>query len=141
MKVETSPEGIMKTGLAGLNEALYPDCGIRRGLMYLINALTNRGKSFGLAHLLASVPLYNRPMLRDKTRIPTVLLMSAEDSLGLIFKRMYELFGTAKTGTKPDFFSATTDEVVEAIIDGFKENGWNFVVHSERCRQTPRRDQ
>lgn len=127
LKIETSPEGIIKTGLAGINEALYPDCGIRRGLMYLINALTNRGKSFGLAHLLASVPLYNKPVLRDKSRIPTVQLMSAEDSLGLIFKRMYELFGTAKTGVKPDFFSATTNEVVEAIIDGFKENGWNFV--------------
>lgn len=127
LKVETSAEGIMKTGLAGINEALYPDCGIRRGLMYMINALTNRGKSFGLAHMLASVPLYNKPVLRDKSRIPTVLLMSAEDSLGLIFKRMYELFVTAETGEKPDFFSATTDEVVTKIVEGFKKNGWNFV--------------
>lgn len=127
LKIETSPEGIMRTGLQGLNEALYPDCGIRRGLMYLINALTNRGKSFGLAHILASIPLYNKPVLRDKSRIPTVMLMSAEDSLGLIFKRMYELFGTAKTGSKPDFFKANTNEVVQVILDGFKENGWSFV--------------
>ena len=126
LKIETSAEGIMKTGLAGLNEALYPDLGIRRGLFYMINALTNRGKSFGLAHILASIPLYNKPVLRDKSRIPTVCLMSAEDSLGLIFKRMYELFVTAKTGTKPNFFESTTDTVVEAIIAGFKENGWDF---------------
>lgn len=126
LKVETSPEGIIKTGLAGLNDALYPDCGLRRGLMYMIEALTNRGKSFGLAHLIASVPLYNKPVLRNKSKIPTVVLMSAEDSLGLIFKRMYELFVTAKTGTKPDFFSATTDEVVKTILDTFAENGWTF---------------
>lgn len=126
LKIETSPEGIIKTGLAGLNEALAPDYGIRRGLMYMIEALTNRGKSFGLGHLLASVPLYNKPLLRNKTKIPTVLLMSAEDSLGLIFKRMYELFVTAKTGTKPDFFAATTEEVVKTIIDTFHENGWAF---------------
>lgn len=126
LKIETSPEGIIKTGLAGLNEALYPDCGIRRGLMYMIEALTNRGKSFFLGHLIASVPLYNKPVLRNKSKIPTVVLMSAEDSLGLIFKRMYELFVTAKTGTKPDFFSATTDEVVETIVNTFHENGWAF---------------
>lgn len=126
LKVEISPEGIIKTGLAGLNEALAPDYGLRRGLMYMIEALTNRGKSFGLAHFIASVPLYNKPQLRNKTKIPTVVLMSAEDSLGLIFKRMYELFVTAKTGTKPDFFAATTDEVVETIISTFTENGWAF---------------
>lgn len=126
LKVETSPEGIIKTGLAGLNDALWPDCGLRRGLMYMIEALTNRGKSFFLAHLIASIPLYNKPLLRNKTKIPTVVLMSAEDSLGLIFKRMYELFETAKTGVKPDFFKATTDDVVNTIIDTFKENGWAF---------------
>lgn len=126
LKIETSPEGIVKLGLAGLNLALGPDFGLRRGLMYMIEALTNRGKSFGLAHMLASFPLYNTPVLRDKTKIPTVVLMSAEDSLGLIFKRMYELFGTAKTGVKPDFFAATTDEVVDSIITTFKEKGWSF---------------
>lgn len=126
LKIETSPEGIIKTGLAGLNEALAPDYGIRRGLMYMIEALTNRGKSFGLGHLLASVPLYNKPLLRNKAKIPTVVLMSAEDSLGLIFKRMYELFVTAKTGEKPDFFTSTTEEVVENIISTFHENGWTF---------------
>lgn len=126
LKVETSPEGIIKTGLAGLNEALAPDFGLRRGLMYMIEALTNRGKSFGLAHFIASVPLYNKPVLRNKTKIPTVVLMSAEDSLGLIFKRMYELFVTAKTGVKPNFLEATTEEVVNTILNTFKENGWAF---------------
>jgi hypothetical protein len=126
LKIEISPEGIIKTGLAGLNEALAPDGGLRRGLMYMIEALTNRGKSFGLAHLIASVPLYNKPILRNKAKIPTVVLMSAEDSLGLIFKRMYELFVTAKTGVKPDFFATTTDVVVETIIETFHANGWAF---------------
>lgn len=126
LKVEISPEGILQTGLAGLNEALWPDCGLRRGLMYMIEALTNRGKSFGLAHLIASIPLYNKPILRNKTKIPTVVVMSAEDSLGLIFKRMFELFVTAKTGVKPDFFKSTTDEVVTTIIETFEHNGWAF---------------
>ena len=114
LKVETSVEGIVKTGLIGFNNALGPDFGLRRGLMYMIEALTNRGKSFSLAHFIASIPLYNKPVLRNKTKIPTVVLMSAEDSLGLIFKRMYEIFVTAKTGTKPDFFATNTNDVVDS---------------------------
>lgn len=129
LKVETSAEGIVKTGLVGFNNALGPDFGLRRGLMYMVEALTNRGKSFSLAHFIASVPLYNKPVLRDKSKIPTVILMSAEDSLGLIFKRMYEIFVTAKTGIKPDFFEATTEEATKVIMDTFKENGWHFVFY------------
>ncbi|QDB70282.1 hypothetical protein CF8_0114 [Aeromonas phage CF8] len=129
LKVETSAEGIIKLGMVGLNNALAPDNGLRRGLMYMIEALTNRGKSFSLAHFIASIPLYNKPVLRDKSRIPTVLLMSAEDSLGLIFKRMYELFGTAKTGVKPNFFEANTNDVVNLILETFKENGWEFIFY------------
>lgn len=129
LKIESSPEGIIKLGLAGINNALGPDFGLKRGLFYMLEALTNRGKSFSLAHIVASIPLYNKPVLRDKSKIPTVLLMSAEDSLGLIFKRMYELFGTAKTGTKPNFFEATTNEVVDSIVNTFNENGWNFIFY------------
>lgn len=129
LRRETSAEGIVKTGLIGLNNALGPDFGLRRGLFYMIEALTNRGKSFSLAHFVTSIPLYNKPYLRDKSRIPTVLLMSAEDSLGLIFKRAYEIFITAKTGVKPDFFKSTTQEVVDTIVNTFKETGWNFIFY------------
>lgn len=126
LKVDSSPEGIIRTGLSGLNEALGPDFGFKRGLAYMVEALTNRGKSLSLGHIIASIPMYNRPCLRDKTRIPTVVLMSAEDSLGLIIKRMYELFVINKTGAKPDFFEKTTDEVIDTILKTFEENGWSF---------------
>lgn len=125
-KIDLSEEGILKTGLQGINIALGPDFGFRRGLCYLINALTNRGKSFFLAHLLASFVLYNKPVLRDKSKIPTIFFCSAEDSMGLILRRMFEIFVTVKTGERPDFFNYSSKEVVDKIIEVFNENGWNF---------------
>ena len=128
-KVDLSEEGILKTGLQGINNALGPDYGFRRGLFYLINALTNRGKSFFLAHILASFVLYNKPKLRDKTKIPTIFFCSAEDSMGLVLRRMYEIFVTVKTGERPDFFEKTSQEVVDEIIKTFNDNGWNFAFY------------
>lgn len=125
-KVELSTEGVLKTGLVGLNQALYPDNGFRRSLFYLLEALTNRGKSFFLAHLLASFVLYNKPMLRNKSKIPTIFFCSAEDSMGLILKRMFEIFVTVKTGVRPEFTEYTSEEVIQTIVDTFNENGWSF---------------
>lgn len=125
-KVDLSEEGILKTGFQGINNALGPDFGFRRGLFYLINALTNRGKSFFLAHLLASFVLYNKPSLRDKSKMPTIFFCSAEDSMGLILRRMFEIFVTVRTGERPDFFEYTSQQVVDEIIKTFNDNGWNF---------------
>lgn len=128
-KTDLSPEGILKTGFQGINNALGPDFGFRRGLFYLINALTNRGKSFFLAHLLASFVLYNKPKLRDKSKIPTIFFCSAEDSMGLVLRRMFEIFVTVKTGERPDFFEYTSEQVVDKIVEVFAENGWNFAFY------------
>lgn len=124
--VELSAEGILKSGLQGLNQALWPDMGFRRSLFYIIEALTNRGKSFFLAHLLASFVLYNKPVLRDKTKIPCIFFCSAEDSMGLVLRRMYEIFETVRTGVRPDFFEKEPEEVINTIIETFNKNGWAF---------------
>lgn len=128
-KMDLSPEGILKSPFQGINNALGPDFGFRRGLFYLINALTNRGKSFFLAHLLSGFVLYNKPKLRDKSKIPTIFFCSAEDSMGLILRRMFEIFVTAETGERPDFFNYTSQQVVDKIVEVFTRNGWNFAFY------------
>lgn len=124
--IDLSADSIIKTGLQGINKALGPDFGLRRGLFYLINALTNRGKSFFLAHVLASAVLYNKPKLKDNSKLPTIFFCSAEDSMGLVLRRMFEIFHTVKYGEKPDFFKYTSGQVVDEIMKTFNENGWHF---------------
>lgn len=128
-KIESSQEGVIKTPFQGLNEGLAPDFGMRRAKMYLINALTNRGKSLTLGHLLAGVGLYNKPLLRNKAKIPTALLESAEDTLDLIIMRMYKLAWGAMREGDPDFMNATEEDIIEMIVQCFKKNGWHLIIN------------
>lgn len=128
-KTESGDDAVLKLGIQGMNKALMPDGGIRRGKTYLFNALTNRGKSFTLGHVMASIGLYNKPVLRNKSKIPTVVLESAEDSLDLIIGRMFKLFDVANTGSIRDFLETPTETIIETIVDGFKKNGWCLIIN------------
>lgn len=127
-KMENSKEGIIKSGIQALNLALSPDGGFRRGKFYLLNALTNRGKSLTVAHLTASVGLYNKPMLRNASKIPTVLMESAEDTMDLIIMRMYKLAITSTSDAEPDFAMAGREEIIDAICKCFADNGWVLLM-------------
>lgn len=128
-KDESSPDGILKMGLQGLNEALYPDLGLKRAKFYLINALTNRGKSLTMGHIIASVALYNKPKLRDKAKIPTILLDSLEDTLDMIIERIYKLVMVNKHGHQGDFQNTPPDEIASTIAHAFQENGWFLKIN------------
>jgi len=128
-KKENSKEGILRLGMQGVNEALEPDGGLRRGKFYLFNALTNRGKSLTMAHVIASVGLYNKPLLRNKAKIPTILQESAEDTMDLIIMRMYKLAITVKNDELADFQNTEKEDIVQTIVDCFKENGWFLIIN------------
>lgn len=128
-KKENSRQGILRLGLQALNQALEPDGGMRRSKMYLVNALTNRGKSLTMAHLLASVGLYNTPLLRNASKIPTLLMESSEDTMDLIIMRMFKLAMTVRGQLDGDFQTAEKEDIVSAIVNCFKENGWFLVIN------------
>lgn len=128
-KVESSDEGVIKMGIEGINRSSGPDNGLRRAKFYAWNALTNRGKSLTLSHVLASVGLYNKPLLRDKAKIPTVVLDSAEDSLDIIIERMYKLIMVNKFDHPGDFANEEPETIANVIINAFKDNGWYLVIN------------
>lgn len=128
-KKENSKEGILRLGLQAINQAFEPDGGMRRSKMYLINALTNRGKSLTMAHFLASVGLYNIPLLRNKAKIPTLLMESSEDTMDLIIMRMYKLALSVENNYTGDFQVDSKEDIVETIIKCFKVNGWYLIIN------------
>lgn len=128
-KKESSKEGVMLTPFQGVNQALEPDGGFRRSKFYMLEALTNRGKSFTLSHLVAGVGMYNKPMLRDKAKIPTILLESGEDGLDLIIIRMYKLAMSIKLNEVSDFLNSPQEDIITTIADCFKVNGWCLIVN------------
>lgn len=128
-KKENSPDGVLKMGIQGLNQGLEPDGGLRRSKHYMLEALTNRGKSFAMAHVTTSVGMYNVPMLRDKAKIPTILFESAEDAMELVLRRMYKLAVTIQHQEDIDFQTTETPNIIEAIANCFKKNGWYLVIN------------
>lgn len=128
---ESSEKGIISLGLQGMNRALAPDFGLKRGKMYMTPALTNRGKSFNIGHMLAAVGLYNtaKDKLRDKTKIPTVVLDSAEDALDIIIERMYRLVMVNEFGHQGDFKNEKPIEIANTIIRAFSKNGWFLKIN------------
>lgn len=127
-KVESSPEGVLKLGIQGMNKSLYPDEGLRRAKFYMFEALTNRGKSLTIGHVIGSVGLYNKPTLRDKSKIPTIVLTSAEDSLDIIIERIYKLIMVNKFGNIGDFKNESPEQIASVIANTFRENGWFLVI-------------
>lgn len=128
-KIESSEEGVLKTGLQGLNKALYPDNGLRRSKFYMWEALTNRGKSLTMGHIVSSIGLYNKPLLRDKSKIPTIVLDSAEDALDIIIERMYKLIMVNQFGHQGDFKNELPETIAQVIADGFRKNGWFLIMN------------
>lgn len=128
-KVESSDEGVIKMGIQGINKSSGPDQGLRRSKFYAWNALTNRGKSLTLSHIIASVGMYNKPLLRDKSKIPTVVLDSAEDALDIIIERIYKLIMVNKFGHQGNFAEEEPETIAKVITDAFKENGWYLVIN------------
>lgn len=129
-KLEKSEGGILKTGWQGLNNALAPDYGLRRSKFYLFEALTNRGKSLAIGHITASIGLYNKPMLRNKSKIPTILLESAEETLDLILEKMYKIILLNKHGIlESNWGDAEPEEIANVISEAFKENGWCLKIN------------
>lgn len=128
-KKENSKQGILRLGLQALNKALSPDGGLRRSKMYLINALTNRGKSLTMAHILFSVGMYNEPLLRNKAKIPTLLMDSSEDTMDLIIMRMYKLAIESEGAYDKAFQTSEKEDIVQTIINCFKRNGWFLIVN------------
>jgi hypothetical protein len=82
-----------------------------------------------MGHLTAGVGLYNKPLLRNKAKIPTILMESAEDTMDLIIMRMYKLAITAKQDMAADFQTAAKDDIVETIVKCFKDNGWYLIIN------------
>lgn len=137
-KKESDKSSIIRTGIQGVNDALNPDGGFRRGKVYLFEALTNRGKSLWLSHVTASIGLYNKPVLRDAKRIPTILMESAEDTMDLIVMRMYKLALSVRKETDKCFKTDEVENIIDTIVSCFKENGWFLIInHIDPSKDSP----
>lgn len=138
---ETSADGILKTGYQAINRMLGDHGGFRRGEFVLIGALPHHYKTGFTLNLFKHFALYNVPYMRDPSKKPLLLHISAENELHLNIIQLYRSLYENETGLSADTsrFKGTDAEAVAAAIaeasayiyDKMSVNGYH--VEMLRC--------
>lgn len=83
---DLAPDSVIKTGWQAFNRMCGEVGGLRRGNMYVIGALPNKGKSLITSYLTLHTMMYNTPYMFDPTKKPCVVHISTENDLSLNMK-------------------------------------------------------
>lgn len=86
---ETSKDGILRCGYQAVNRMLGDHDGFRRGEFVIVGALQHNYKTGFTLNLFKHFALYNVPYLRDSTKKPLLLHVSAENELHLNIVQLY----------------------------------------------------
>jgi hypothetical protein len=122
-------DGILKTGLQGLNRMFGKSGGIVRGESVMFNALPHMYKSGTLCSIGMWIPMHNTPPESSTNGKPMIYMPTLENeayqNMIWIFKQQYITI----VGKSPENLS--DDEIAEWIYDLFSSKGYTLVV--ERC--------
>lgn len=135
---ETSLEGVLRLGWQAINRMLGEHQGLRRGEFVLIGALQHNFKTGFTLHLFRQIALYNTPYMRDPTKKPLLLHISAENELQLNIVQLYRYLYENETGqlaptamfSDPDplIKQAAIDEAKAYIYEKMSVNGYNVMM-------------
>lgn len=128
-KEEESPDGIMQTGLQGINRMCGPErLGLRRGEFITWGGLQHNFKSgFGLM-ILAQIALMNTPIATDPDHRPLLLLITAENELQQNLTWLYKYIRENEEGVEIDLTKCSIEEMSDYIQRKMLERGWYFYV-------------
>lgn len=120
---ETSHEGILRCGYQAINRMLGDHGGFRRGEFVLIGALQHNWKTGFALNLFKHFALYNKPYMRDPTKKPLLIHVSAENELHMNIVQLYSSLYENETGLEADTaqFNNPDEEAKKAAIAKARE--------------------
>lgn len=130
---ETSNEGILRTGLQGINRMTGDHKGFRRGEFIVVSALQHNYKSGFVSNIFKQVALYNKPHMRDPTKKPCLLHISVEDELPLNILSMYANLKENETGVECDIKNIDFKAATKYVHERLSVNGYSIKM----CRFNP----
>lgn len=118
-----STEGVLKTGLVGLNRAMHFG-GFPRGYFINFAALTHNYKTGMLVDLFRMIAMHNKPMLWDETKKPMLLRISFENRIEQDILKMYKDIYEPETGEKVDLAKLNIGDAAKYLQDKLSVNGY-----------------
>lgn len=124
-KESLSTEGVLKTGLDGLNR-MWGIGGYIRGGSYLYGACTHNYKTGILLDHCRWFTMHNTPHLLDKKKTPMILRISFENKPEQDLPILYRSLWEAEHGKKCDIQTVSSREAAKYIKDKMTSNGFTF---------------
>lgn len=122
-----SPEGVLRTGLQGLNKMMGIG-GFPRGYYVNFGALTHNYKSGILLDMFVHIARFNKPKLRDPNKKPALLRVSFENQQEQDLSKMYKDIYEQKTGQECDLSKVNPAEAAKFIYDHLSETGFEIFM-------------
>ena len=130
VNTEASGESIMKCPYQDVNRFL--EGGFRRGLFYLLSALSHKGKSYFCMCCLIGIAMFQKPYLFNSDKIPTLVLISAEnlmdDNLSKMYKTVYEWLNPSSYVGLEELANIPASEKAQFVSYHMSRMGWHVEI-------------
>lgn len=125
-KANTNGKGRFKTGWEEINRMLGG--GFRAGETVLISALQHNYKSGMLRSLFAQLCMYNKPVLKDKSKKPLNVFISFEDDADIALEFFYKYLYFSEYNQQPDLSNVSIEEIGDFINSKLSITGYNVML-------------
>lgn len=123
---ELGSEGILRTGWQAINRMLGDQAGIRRGEFGLLGALQHNYKTGFTLNLFRQFAQYNKPYMRDPTKKPLGLHVSAENNLNDNVMQLYVSLKENELGEAVSVRDVNITEASAYVKRRLMETGYNI---------------
>jgi hypothetical protein len=113
----------LKTGWQGVNRMLGG--GFGRGEQWVIGALQHQFKTGFSLTLFKHLAIYNTPKMKDITKKPLLLRISAEDPIKYNFQALYQSLKENETGQTPNIHALKEEEIADYVQKKLAVNGYH----------------
>lgn len=128
VKIMTSSEGGMRTGWQAMNRFLGPNEVMKRGEFVLMSALQHNFKTGTMLSLYTHFALFNKPFLRDPTKIPLLYFVTLENEVPDNVLWLYRYMKENETGVAVIDSEVNPQEAAAYVIGKLSENGFKVIM-------------
>jgi hypothetical protein len=129
MESTLSDKGVIKMPWLKSNTLFGENAGIRRGETHLWNALPHNYKSGWLMDVFIGACIFNDPFVFVEGKKPAVVLISTEDDLPLIIKKIYVILKQRELGIPILIKQINIDDARDYVMAELTARGWNVFIH------------